>query len=106
MRDLVPLGMALSLAVLALAGCNAIDSVREGFAHSQAVSAELARSLRMKSLVGYNWHNGSLTSVNITFEGVPKDRSLAEIAEESRRAVLKEFKQAPQQIIVAFSIRP
>jgi hypothetical protein len=90
---------------LALWGCDAIDSVKEGFAHSQAVSAELEKSLGLKSFVGFNWHNGSLTAVTITFDGIPKDRSLSEISEATRRAVLKEFKQEPQQIVVSFTIK-
>jgi hypothetical protein len=98
--------LALVFATLALAACDAIDSMRNGFEHSQAVSAELENSLGLKSFVGFNWNNGSLTSVNVTFQGVPKDRPLPELIEISRQAVLKEFKQEPKQLIVAFAITP
>jgi hypothetical protein len=90
---------------LSLWGCDAVDSVKEGFAHSQAVSAELEKSLGLKSFVGFNWNNGSLTAVTITFDGIPKDRSLSEISETATRAVLNEFKQEPTLIVVSFTIK-
>ena len=95
---------ALAFATLALAGCDAVDSMRNGFQHSEAVSAELEKSLGTKSFVGFNWNNGSLTSVNVTFQGIPNNHALPEIIEISRQAVLKEFKQEPKQIIVSFAI--
>jgi hypothetical protein len=48
----------VALAV-AINGCDAVDSMRNGFKHSQAVSAELEKSLGLKSFVGFNWNNGS-----------------------------------------------
>ncbi len=89
-----------------LAGCNAVDSVKDGFAHSKAVSASLEKSIGLKSFVGFNWHNGSLTSVSVTFEGIPEQKPLLEIANAAKQAVLAEFKQSPQQIVIAFSIAP
>jgi len=98
--------LALVFATLALVGCDAVDSMRNGFEHAQAVSAELEKSLGVKSFVGFNWNNGALTSVNVTFQGVPRDRPLPEIIELSRQAVLKAFKQQPKQIVVSFAITP
>ena len=94
------------LFALALASCDAFDSLKNGFEHSQAISAQLEKSLGTKVLVGFNWSNGSLRSVTVTFQGIPKDRSLSEISELSRAAVLKEFKQEPKQIVVAFVLTP
>jgi hypothetical protein len=103
-----PLNFALSLVLVALTmtGCDAVDSMRNGFEHSQAVSAQLEKSLGLKSFVGFHWNNGVLTSVTITFDEVPQDRSLPEITDLCREAVLKEFKQEPKKIIVSFSITP
>ena len=98
--------VALGFAILALVGCDAVDSMRNGFGHSQAVSTQLEKALGSKPLVGFNWNNGVLTSVSITFDGVPKDRSLPEITEITREVVLKEFKQTPKKIIVSFAITP
>jgi len=85
--------IALAIVAFCLIGCDAVDSFKNRFAHSEAVSASLEKALGEKPFVGFNWNNGSLTSVTVTFEGVPKDRTLAEIADLSRAAVLKEFKQ-------------
>lgn len=94
------------LVAVAAAGCDAYDSVKEGFAHSQAISTELEKSLGTKTFVGFNWNNGTLNAVTVTFDGVPKGRTLQEIADVSRAAVLKEFKQTPEQIVIAFSFKP
>ena len=91
---------------LALAGCGPIDTMKEGFAHSQAVSAELEKSLGVKSSVGFNWTNGSLASVNVTFEGIPSNLTLSEIAAKAKQVVSAEFKQTPTKLVVAFAIDP
>lgn len=92
--------------IVSLAACDAYDSAKEGFAHSQAISTELEKTLGTKTFVGFNWHNGTLSAVTVTFEGVPKGRTLQEISDVSRAAVLKEFKQTPEQIVIAFSFKP
>lgn len=97
------------VAILSLtlaSACNMVDSVKKGFEHSSAVSAQLEKAVGMKSFVGFNWHNGSLTSVTVQFDGLPTDHSLAEVAAASRSAVQKEFKQVPKRLIVSFAIDP
>jgi hypothetical protein len=89
-----------------LASCERIDTVKGAFAHSEAVSADLQRSLGLKPLVGFNWNNGSLTSVNVTFPGIPPNASLSEIVDKSRQAIRDEFKEKPQRIIVGFNVEP
>jgi hypothetical protein len=96
----------LALALVTLSGCGAVDTLKDGFAHSQAVSASLEKSLGAKSFVGFNWFNGTLNSVNITFQEVPNNKTLQEILSESKSAVAQEFKQNPQQIVVSFSVKP
>jgi len=80
--------------------------VKGAFAHSEAVSADLEKSLGLKPLVGFTWNNGSLTSVNVTFPGIPPNASLAEIVASSKQAIRAEFKQMPQRIIVGFNVQP
>lgn len=99
-------GVLFVVLALAINGCDAVDSMRNGFEHSQAVSAALEKSLGLKSFVGFNWNNGSLSSVTVAFDGLPTDRSLQEISEATRSAVLREFKQEPKKIVVSFSISP
>lgn len=91
---------------ISLCACGPFDTLREGFAHSEAVSKELEKSLGLKSFVGFNWNNGSLRSVNVTFEGLPVNGTLAEISEKSKQAVIAEFKQTPEQIVIAFTLKP
>lgn len=101
------LRLATSVALaISLCACGPFDTMREGFAHSEAVSKELEKSLGLKSLVGFNWNNGSLTSVNVRFEGIPANVTLAEISAKSKQAVIAEFKQTPEQIVIAFAFQP
>jgi hypothetical protein len=90
----------------ALAACGPIDSMKNAVAQSQAVSNDLDRSLGLKSFVGFNWNNGSLTSVTVTFDGIPENGSLRDVVQKSRQAILAEFQQAPQRIVIAFSVAP
>lgn len=94
------------MAIVLLCSCDSIDSMKEGFAHSQAVSVSLEKSIGLKSFVGFNWNNGSLTSVNVNFEGLPEQANLHEIAEASKQAILSEFKQTPKTIVISFSVDP
>ena len=91
-------------ASMLLCSCDAVDTMKEGFSHSEAVSAKLERSLGLKSQVGFSSNNGVLSSVTITFDGVPTTPALPELVSKSREAVLAEFKQTPKAIVVAFSI--
>lgn len=94
--------VTLSL-VAALTGCDAVDSLRHGLEHAQAVSAELEQSLGIKPFVGFNWNNGYLTQVSITFESVPANFTPTEIAAISRTAIRQEFDQDPERILVSFA---
>lgn len=98
--------VAILAVLFLLSACDSIDSMTEGFAHTQAVSASLEKTTGLKSVVGFNWNNGSLTSVNVNFDGVPEKASLQEVAAESRKAVLSEFKQRPKTIVISFSLAP
>ena len=56
--------------------------------------------------IGFNWHNGRLNKVTVTFPRLYRDKPLAELAETVRQTVTKEFKQAPDDIVLAFSLGP
>jgi hypothetical protein len=98
--------IASLLSVLSLAGCDAMDTMTDGISHSQAVSEKLESSLGLKSHVGFQWNNGSLKSVTVTFEGLPNSPGLPEISAQVQRAVSAEFKQTPKTIVVAFTLSP
>jgi hypothetical protein len=42
----------------------------------------------------------------VTFQGLPAQASLADIAAKSQQAVVEEFKQTPRQVVIAFAIEP
>lgn len=89
--------------VMALASCGAVDSMRSGFAHSQEVAVDLERSLGAKPQVGFNWMNGSLVQVTVTFEGMPHE-PLAQVIQASKAAVAARFQQKPRNLVVAFAV--
>ena len=92
--------------IATITACDAVDSMKEGFAHTEAVSAKLEKTVGLKPFVGFNWHNGSLTSVTVMFPGLPPDGTLSDIAAKARQAVAGEFKQTPKQIVISFSVEP
>lgn len=94
----------LMLVALLAAGCNVVDTMKEGFRHSQDVADDLEKAVGVKPFVGFNWANGTLTNVSVTFEGVPSGRSTEEIVSLSRRAIGTHFKQQPKQIVISYAV--
>ena len=92
---------AILVVAFALAGC---DIVTNGFAYTRAVERNLETSIGAKPEVGFNWSNGRLELVTVTFPGVP-EKPLRELAEEVRATVYKEFKQKPQKIVLGFELK-
>ena len=95
---------AISLVVLTLAACDAVNTVTEGFNHARAVERDLEGSIGVKPNVGFNWNNGRLTSVTVTFPRLIESKPLHELAEAARAAVGREFKQTPDAILLAFAV--
>ena len=97
---------AIAVLVLAfsLAGCDVVDLISKGMSYSNAVAADLERDIGVKPEVGFNWHNGNLQSVTVTFPKVYVGKPLDELADTVREVVVKEFKQAPDTIVLAFSL--
>lgn len=95
---------AISVA-LVLSACGPVDTLKEGFAHSQAVSESLEKTLGVKPFVGFNWNNGVLASVSVTFQAIPANATLPDIVEKSRQAIATEFKQPPSQVVVSFALK-
>lgn len=91
---------------LCLASCGVADTLFDGFKHVSAVRNALAGATGMKPEVGFNWHNGRLNKVTVTFPRLYRDKPLTELADTVRQTVAKEFKQAPDDIVLAFSLGP
>ena len=58
----------------------------------------------MKPQVGFNWNNGRLVSVTVAFPRIYDAKPLRELAETIRASVQKQFKQTPDNIVLAFSL--
>jgi hypothetical protein len=87
-----------------LTACNPVSTLTQGWQQSREVAVDLEQSVGSKPFVGFNWRNGVLASVTINFQGVPKQKSLAEIVDLARASVKSHFKQQPAQIQVSFAI--
>ncbi|WP_133501017.1 hypothetical protein [Cognatilysobacter terrigena] len=87
---------------LALTGCGAVDTMKEGFAHAGEVASDLEKSVGRRPQVGFNWTNGSLASVTVVFDGIPPGASNERIARLSRDAIAAHFKQAPRSVTISY----
>ena len=97
---------AIIIVVLAsgLAGCGMVDVISNGLSYSRVVETDLEHATGVKPDVGFNWHNGSFRSVTVTFPRLSVDKPLGELADTVREAVARDFKQAPDTIVLAFSL--
>ena len=98
--------IALVLLAAGLAGCGAVDVLVDGFKHAKAVETDLAQTAGVRPTVGFNWHNGRLTTVSVTFPKLLEDKPLRELAEAARAAVGMEFKQRADNVVLSFSLGP
>ena len=97
------IGAALILA-LALAGCDAVNTMTDGFKQAKAVETDLEGTTGVKPNVGFNWRNGSLVQVTVQYPRLIESKSLRDLAAAAREAVGREFKQTPENIILAFAV--
>jgi hypothetical protein len=81
-----------------------ISTLTEGWRYAKAVEGDLELSTGLKPEVGFNWHNGQLERVTVTFPQIYEARPLREVAETVRRVVTSQFKQTPGKILLAFSL--
>jgi hypothetical protein len=95
---------ALLILALGLAGCDVIDTVIEGLKHVNEIETDLEASTGMKPEVGFDWRNGRLARVTVTFPRIDDKQPIRELAETVRRAVGKHFRQTPRDIVLGFSL--
>jgi hypothetical protein len=89
---------------LTLAACDSVNTLTEGSAHARAVESDLEKATGAKPRVGFNWHNGRLTSVTVQYSGLVESPRLSELAKTVRASVESQFKQTPETIVLAFSL--
>jgi hypothetical protein len=97
------IGTALVFA-LTLVACDAVNTVTEGFSHAQAVETDLEQATGVRPKVGFNWNSGRLVSVTVQYPRLVESKRLGELAETARASVSKQFKQTPENIVLAFSL--
>jgi hypothetical protein len=90
------------LIALTLAGCDAVNTVTEGMSHARAVESDLETATGVKPQVGFNWHNGQLTSVTVQYPSLVASPPLNDLAKAVRASVISQFKQTPENIVLAF----
>ena len=95
---------ALLLFALTLAACDAVNTVTEGSAHARAVESDLEKATGVKPRVGFNWSNGRLTSVTVQYPQLIESQRLDDLARTVRSSVATQFKQTPENIVLAFSL--
>jgi hypothetical protein len=100
----MPRLIVVILLAVGLASCDMISVLMDGLKYSKAVEDDLERATGVKPKVGFNWTNGNLEVVTVTFPRVFDAKPLNELAEDIRAAVKKEFKQTPEEIILGFSL--
>jgi hypothetical protein len=100
------MGKAIAIVVLAasLAACGPVDSLVDGFKHVKDIENDLEQAAGLRPSVGFNWNNGRLRSVTVTFPRLIETKPVGELAQAVRAAVAKEFKQTPDTILLSFSL--
>jgi hypothetical protein len=87
-----------------LAGCGAADVISSGLTYARVVETDLAQATGVKPQVGFNWSNGGLRSVTVTFPRLYADKPLGELAGTVREIVAREFKRTPDTVVLAFAL--
>ena len=95
---------AILVLALGLAGCDAVNTITEGFSHAKAVASDLEASTGARPEVGFNWKNGRLVQVTVSYPRLNDTKPLRDLAEAVRASVTKEFKQKPDNIVLAFAL--
>jgi len=96
--------LAIVALAAALAACDAFSTLVDGIKYVKAVEADLDQATGMKPQVGFQWKNGRLLSVTVTFPRLYDAKPVRDLADTVRAAVAKEFKQTPDTIVLGFSL--
>lgn len=90
------------VATLFVGACNVAESMKETQAQAEAAATLLEKEVGTKPLMGWNVHNGTLTNVNVIFDG-SKVAALpvSELESKVKRAIAANFKQQPKQLMIS-----
>ena len=96
--------VAIVALALALAGCDFINSAKDALKTAQATEDDLETSTGLKPSVGFNWTNGRLTQVTVTYPRLVDGKPMPDLVAAVRAAIRKEFKQEPENIVLGFVV--
>ena len=96
--------VVIAVVAFALSACDVVAVMKDGMRQAAAVEGDLEQSTGVKPQVGFNWHNGRLTSVTVLFPKPYAAKPLGDLAGLVRAAVTKEFKQTPDAIVLSFTL--
>ena len=100
MRKLI----AVLILTAGVAGCDVASVLIDGIKKTKAVGADLEQVTGLKPEVGFNWHNGRLTTVTVQFPRLYEDKPMSELVGLVRSTVTRDFKQTPERIVLAFAL--
>jgi major membrane immunogen (membrane-anchored lipoprotein) len=90
-----------------LAACGAFSSMAELEGQSSATADALQKDLGVKPHIGWHYYNGKLTNVNVNFDFEKVELlTVGQLESRVRAAVVSNFKDKPEQIIVSVSTKP
>ncbi len=78
--------IAIMTLAIGLAACGVVSTLVDGFKFAKAVEADLQEVTGIKPAVGFNWNNGRLVSVTVTFPRLYEAKPLGELAEIGARS--------------------
>ena len=104
MRKFIAIMILAAILALGLAACGVVSTLVDGFKYAKAVEADLQEVTGVKPAVGFNWNNGRLASVTVAFPRLYDAKPIGELAVQVRAAVTREFKQTPDNIVLAFNL--
>ena len=74
---------------------------------SFATANALQNDLGVKPNIGWNYYNGKLTNVNVTFDFEKVELlTVGQLESRVRAAVTSNFKDKPQRIVISVSTKP
>ena len=97
--------IAILAVAVGVAGCDMIKSATNAFKYAEAAATELEAATGVKPVVGFNWNNGRLTDVTVTYPHLLEGKPLRELSETVRATVAKEFNQEPGRIVLSFVVQ-
>ena len=93
--------VALVVIALAMAGCDVASSIKEGMEKSGSAATAIEKRAGTKPEIGFNIHNGNLTTVTVQFSTVPV-APVPELERIVREEVKRAFQAEPSNLVIAF----